>query len=156
MYILCFQELFRPNIYCRKTVITTFNGFTDYMVINKSKDPDLYASLQYSFLNNITNTWLYSFDPLKPQFYIVKLGFIGVYIIFLISAQKHRLWVLVRTALMRRFSRVPTIFVLSRNKKKYQSESFYMKYFSFGGEIFYLICYIGCLIILSIMFTLFT
>ena len=25
---------------------------------------------------------------------LVKLGFIGVYIIFLISAQKHRLWVL--------------------------------------------------------------
>ena len=27
--------------------------------------------------------------PLKPHFYIVKLGFTGVYIIFLISAQKH-------------------------------------------------------------------
>ena len=37
-------------------------------------------------------TYLYNFDPLKPQFYIVKLGFTGVYIIFLISAQKHRLW----------------------------------------------------------------
>ena len=32
-------------------------------------------------------TYLYNFDPLKPHFYIVKLGFIGVYIIFLISAQ---------------------------------------------------------------------
>ena len=31
--------------------------------------------------------------PLKPHFYIVKLGFTGVYNIFLISAQKHRLWV---------------------------------------------------------------
>ena len=31
-----------------------------------------------------------------PNFYIVKLGFTGVYIIFLISAQKHRLWALVR------------------------------------------------------------
>ena len=29
---------------------------------------------------------------LKPHFYIVKLGFTGVYIIFLISAKKHRLW----------------------------------------------------------------
>ena len=29
-------------------------------------------------------------DPLKPHFYIVKLGITGVYIIFLISAQKHR------------------------------------------------------------------
>ena len=27
------------------------------------------------------------FDPLKPDFYIVKLGYTGVYIIFLISAQ---------------------------------------------------------------------
>ena len=46
----------------------------------------------------ITRTCLYNFDPLKPHFYIVKLGLTGVYIIFLISAQKHRLWVLVRTA----------------------------------------------------------
>ena len=36
---------------------------------------------------HITKTCLYSFDPLKPHFYIVKLRFTGVYIIFLISAQ---------------------------------------------------------------------
>ena len=35
----------------------------------------------------ITKTYLYNFDPLKPHFYIVKLGFTGVYIIFLIAAQ---------------------------------------------------------------------
>ena len=35
----------------------------------------------------ITKTRLYDFDPFKPLFYIVKLGFTGVYIIFLISAQ---------------------------------------------------------------------
>ena len=35
----------------------------------------------------ITKTYLYNFDLLKPQFYIVKLGFTGVYIIFIISAQ---------------------------------------------------------------------
>ena len=34
-------------------------------------------------------TYLYHFDPIKPRFYIVKLGFTGVYIIFLISAQKN-------------------------------------------------------------------
>ena len=51
----------------------------------------------------ITKTCLYNSDPLKTHFYIVKLGFTGVYIIFLISDQKHRLWVLVRTASMRRF-----------------------------------------------------
>ena len=37
-------------------------------------------------------TYRYNFDPLKPHFYTVKLGFTGVYIIFLISAHKHRLW----------------------------------------------------------------
>ena len=35
----------------------------------------------------IMKTCLYNIDPLKPHFYIVKLGFTGVYIIFLISAQ---------------------------------------------------------------------
>ena len=40
--------------------------------------------------------------PLTPHFYIVRLGFTGVYI-FLIFALKHRLWVLVRTASVRRF-----------------------------------------------------
>ena len=38
-------------------------------------------------LNSITKTCLYNFDPLKPQFYTVKLGFRGVYIIFPHSAQ---------------------------------------------------------------------
>ena len=56
-----------------------------------------------SCTQSITKTRLYSFDPLKPHFYIVKLGFTGAYIIFFISAQKHRLWVLVRTASSRRF-----------------------------------------------------
>ena len=35
----------------------------------------------------ITKTCLYNVDPFKPHLYIVKLGFIGVYIIFLIFAQ---------------------------------------------------------------------
>ena len=38
----------------------------------------------------ITKTRLYIFDPIKPHFYIVKLGFTGVYIIFFIFGQKHR------------------------------------------------------------------
>ena len=36
----------------------------------------------------ITKACLYNFDPLIPHFYIVKLGFIGVDNIFLISAKK--------------------------------------------------------------------
>ena len=77
----------------------------------------------------ITKTRLYNFNPLKPHFYIVKLGFTWVYIIFLISAQRHRLWVLVRTASSRRFLRVPTIYVLSRNVKNIRI--FYLKIFIF-------------------------
>ena len=40
----------------------------------------------------ITKTCLYNIDTLKPHFYIVKLGFTGVYIIFLISAQNIDCW----------------------------------------------------------------
>ena len=47
-------------------------------------------------------TYLYNFDLLKPHFYIVKLKFTGVYIIFLISAQK-TLWALIRTVSVRQF-----------------------------------------------------
>ena len=42
---------------------------------------------QMKSVNPITKTRLYNFDPLKPHFYMVKLGFTGVYIIFLISAE---------------------------------------------------------------------
>ena len=35
----------------------------------------------------ITKIYLYNFDPIKPNFYLVKLGLTGVYIIFLISAK---------------------------------------------------------------------
>ena len=76
----------------------------------------------------ITKTCLYKFDPLKPHFYIVKLGLTGVYIIFLISAQKHRLWVLVRTASSRQFKQVTTIYVFEQKYEKYQK---------FLSEIFY-------------------
>ena len=41
----------------------------------------------YGILYDITKTCLYNFDPLKPHFYIVKLGFAGVYIIFVIYAK---------------------------------------------------------------------
>ena len=43
---------------------------------------------RYMYLCNQCRTWcitktcLYNFDPLKPHFYIVKLGFTGVYIIY--------------------------------------------------------------------------
>ena len=45
------------------------------------------VGLSVYMTKHITKTCLYNFDPLKPHFYIVKLGFTGVYIIILISAQ---------------------------------------------------------------------
>ena len=44
-------------------------------------------SFELDWRQFITKTYLYNFDPLKPHFYTVKLGFTGVYTIFLISAQ---------------------------------------------------------------------
>ena len=46
------------------------------------------GGLVFCLLVSITKTYLYNFDPPPPpSFYTVKLGFTGVYIIFLISAQ---------------------------------------------------------------------
>ena len=39
--------------------------------------------LRFHISNLITKTYLYNFDPLKPHFYIVKLGFTGVTLFFL-------------------------------------------------------------------------
>ena len=66
--------------------------------IKEEKNAQYKSALNTDATCFITKTRLYNFDPLKPHFYIVKLGLTGVYIIFLISAQKHRLRVLVRTA----------------------------------------------------------
>ena len=38
-------------------------------------------------LGCIKKTRLCNFDPLRPHFYVAKLGFTGIYIIFLISAK---------------------------------------------------------------------
>ena len=81
-----------------------------------------------------TKTYLCNFDPLIPHLYIIKLGFTGVYFFFLISAQKHRLWVPVRITAQyplepprEKVLMSTTIYVLSRTMKKYQrflSENF--------------------------------
>ena len=77
----------------------------------------------------ITKTCLYNFDPLKPHFYVVKLGFIGVYIIVLISAQKHWLRVLVRTA--RRGGTTSTHNLCFEQKYENYQIFFYLKIFIF-------------------------
>ena len=78
---------------------------------------------------HITKTCLYNFGPLKPHFYISKLGFTGVNIIFLISAQN------IHCGYSLEPPRVPTVYVLSRNMKNKKKKK-YLKIFIFGGKIF--------------------
>ena len=58
------------KIYCKFYYIKTKQN---YPVCNNYKE----------IISFIRKTCLYNVDPLKPHFYIVKLGFTGVYIIFL-------------------------------------------------------------------------
>ena len=77
----------------------TFLGLGDNPI--KITNPKIFQIVKFRFVNFtisvlsciiffhlfITKTNLYNFDPPKPHFYIVKLGFSEVYVIFLISAQ---------------------------------------------------------------------
>ena len=78
----------------------------------------------------ITKTRLYNFDPLEPHFYIVKLGFTGVYIILLISAQDMVCGYLLEPPRRGGSNDYPQcVFWADRNRKKYQI--FYLKTFIF-------------------------
>ena len=103
-----FNQKFKYQI--SKSLLLTSRSQTDLWVVMtetmsqyQSKHHSTYQLLLHLYVDYVTKTCLYNVDPLKPHLYIVKLGFTGVYIIFLISVQKHRLWVLVRTASTRRF-----------------------------------------------------
>ena len=74
-----------------------------FTLLLKKKKKKITCQNLKKLLDLITKTRLYNFDPLNPHFYIVKLGFTGVYIIFSYFVEKRRLWVLVRIASVRRF-----------------------------------------------------
>ena len=85
IYYMHNQEIpwFLPDI---KLVFSLFSRKKYFLLAGEIK----LFNRNYFFCNiwtTITKTRLYNFDPLKPHFYIVKLGFTGVYIIFLISVQ---------------------------------------------------------------------
>ena len=63
------RSAFRPYTVCQPTS----SSYTNQRVVK--------------WRRSISKTCLYNFDPLKSHFYTAKLGFTGVYIIFLISAQ---------------------------------------------------------------------
>ena len=83
----------------------------------------------------ITKTHLYNFDPLKPHFYIVKLGFTGVhvYIIFFLFLLKITDCRYSLEPPRRGGSNeYPQFMFLSRNMKKYKNiRIFYLKIFIF-------------------------
>ena len=77
---------------------------------------------------SITKIRLYNFEPLKPHFYIVKLGFIGVYIILVLFLLKS---IDCGCSLEPPRRRVPNL-VLSRNiyiKKKQQNFHHFFFYY---------------------------
>ena len=85
----------------------------------------------------ITKTRLYNFDPLKPHFYTVKLGFQGVYNIFLISAQNIDCGYSLEPPRRGGSNEYPQSMFWAEIWKI--SEFFYLKIFSFlGDEIFYI------------------
>ena len=82
----------------------------------------------------ITKTYLY--DPLKPHFYIVKLGFTGVYIIFSYFCSKHRLWYSLEPPRPGGSNEYPqSMFWAEIYKKKKKKKNFIRKLSVFGGEI---------------------
>ena len=68
---------------CSMTVVVPERLYISFSKYHVKFDIQTSTLCQYC----ITKTCLYNFDPLKSHFYIVKLGFTGVYIIILISVQ---------------------------------------------------------------------
>ena len=82
---------------CRISVSQCTFGHMLPVNIQRFSSACAFLHLMGSFTGHLFNVqgFLSNSDPFKPHCYIAKLGLTGVYIIFLISAQKHRLWALV-------------------------------------------------------------
>ena len=89
-----------------------------------------------TFCSSITKTHLYNADPLKPHFYTVKLGFTGVYIIFLISAQNIDCGYSLELPWRGGSNEYPQSIFWAEIWKR--SEFFIWKFSVFWGEIFYI------------------
>ena len=85
----------------------------------------------------ITKTCLYNFDPLKPHFYIVKLWFTGVDIIFLISAENIDCGYSLEPPQWGSSNEYPQS-MFSAEIRKIWEFFFIWKFSVFGGEIFYI------------------
>ena len=72
--VTCLPSAVSDQSYQLSSVRYSFQWTTEHCTLLQA---DLCAA------TDIMKACLYNFDPLKPHFYIVKLGFTGVYIIFL-------------------------------------------------------------------------
>ena len=101
MKVIRFFDLPNLPLVLGEAQLSLFNESTLYFHSNKLKVyklSELYITDNVDIIMKTRNVY-----PLKPHFYIVKLGYAGVYLLFLFFAPKHRLWVRVRTASARRF-----------------------------------------------------
>ena len=123
---------------------TTCNSLSDGIYVEGTPGPEVIKLLFESchaktsqITDNccvfITKTYLYNFDPLKPHFYIINLGFTGVYIIFHISAQNIDCGYSLEPPRRGGSNEYPQS-VLSRNMKNIRFLSEIFRFF--GGEIF--------------------
>ena len=81
----------------------------------------------------ITKTRIYNFNPLKSHFNIVKLGFTGVYTIFLILLKTYIVGTH-KNCLAETVLTSTTIYILSRNMKNIRI--FLSEFSFFGSKIF--------------------
>ena len=96
-----------------KSIDCTYNLL--YVWSKNKKNINFFPMIFLYFFNDkkilciVGKTCLCNVYPFKPHFYIEKLGYAGVYLFFLF--------------LLQNIDCVPTIYVLSKNKKKYPNFS---------------------------------
>ena len=128
----CKEQDFEPVSNITRRINRTRQAFRRYSSIKKSYNMEILRRRP----RGITKTYLYNFDPLKPHFYIVKLGFTGVYISFLISAQNIDCGYSLEPPRRGGSNEYPNL-CFEQKYEKYQ-RFLPEKISVFGGEIFYI------------------
>ena len=91
-YIDIFADVELHKAHCHMVPIlfqTTFWFHVYHLIMGVTHTCSHATFDMHAVKSAITKTYLYNFDPLKPHFYMVKLGFTGVYIIFLLFLLKN-------------------------------------------------------------------
>ena len=70
------------NMKSHRLHLAISNGFVSFKIYDKRDDID-FVMIDFPFLDGIMQTCPCDVDPLTPHFYIDKVGFTGVYMLFL-------------------------------------------------------------------------